>query len=71
MSAYGAGGAGYQPFVLPTAGRKGFSEKIKEEDVDRSGNLGIGLTEKEIDERVSSFINLTPLRQSRIIMTEF
>lgn len=33
------------------AGRKGLNEKIKEE-MDRSGSLGMVLTEKEIDERV-------------------
>lgn len=51
------GGNGYQPFALPSAvvGRRGFSEKIPESEVDRSGSIGIGLTEKEIDERVSAF----------------
>ncbi|KAG5353129.1 hypothetical protein C0989_010151 [Termitomyces sp. Mn162] len=47
---------GYQSFVLPGA-RKGlpsFAEKILEEDSsDRSGSFGLGLTEKEIDERIS------------------
>jgi kinesin family protein 22 len=47
---------GYQPFALPGGRRRGFSEKekIRESDEDRSGSFGIGLTEKEIDERVGS-----------------
>jgi kinesin family protein 22 len=45
---------GYQPFALPGGRRRGFGdkEKIRESDEDRSGSFGIGLTEKEIDERV-------------------
>jgi len=52
---------GYQPFALPGGGRRVASErerereKIRESDEDRSGSLGMGLTEKEIDERVSFF----------------
>ncbi|KAG6857066.1 hypothetical protein H0H87_010031 [Tephrocybe sp. NHM501043] len=45
---------GYQSFALPGL-KRGFAEKIKEEDEsDRSGSMSIGLTEKEIDERVSA-----------------
>ncbi|KAF5375666.1 hypothetical protein D9615_009354 [Tricholomella constricta] len=57
---------GYQPFVLPGAGaaRRAFSEKIKEEDTsDRSGSLGIGLTEKEIDERISKAVEAEVTRR--------
>lgn len=50
---------GHQPFVLPNS-RKGlpsFVERIKEEESsDRSGSFGLGLTEKEIDDRVRLLI---------------
>lgn len=49
---------GYQPFALPGGGRRialdKEKEKIRESDGDRSGSIGVGLTEKEIDERVGS-----------------
>ena len=45
---------GYQPFSLLGGGRRPKEmEKVRESDGDQSGTLGIGLTEKEIDERVS------------------
>ncbi|KAG5651643.1 hypothetical protein H0H81_007953 [Sphagnurus paluster] len=51
----------YQPFALP---RKGLSEKIKEEEVsDRSGSTGFGLTEKEIDERISRAVEAEVARR--------
>ncbi|KAG6902157.1 hypothetical protein C0995_003631 [Termitomyces sp. Mi166 len=57
---------GYQPFVLPGA-RKGllnFAEKIMEEDSsDRSGSFGFGLTEKEIDERISKAVEAEVARR--------
>ncbi|KAF8068670.1 kinesin-like protein [Lyophyllum atratum] len=59
-------GNGYQSFALPGAGaaRRGFSEKLKEEDThDRSGSLGIGLTEKEIDERISKAVEAEVARR--------
>ncbi|KAG5641661.1 hypothetical protein DXG03_004527 [Asterophora parasitica] len=59
-------GGGHQPFALPSAAaapRKGFSEKIKEEFSDRSGTLGIGLTEKEIDERISRAVEAEVARR--------
>ncbi|GLB45200.1 putative TRAFAC class myosin-kinesin ATPase superfamily, kinesin family protein [Lyophyllum shimeji] len=60
--------AGYQPFALPGAvagaGRNGPREKIKEEDMhDRSGSLGLGLTEKEIDERISKAVEAEVARR--------
>ena len=46
----------YQPFGLPIAAASrrlpGINEKVQESESDRSGSLGFGLTEKEIDERV-------------------
>ncbi|KAG5716036.1 Kinesin-like protein KIF22, partial [Termitomyces sp. T112] len=57
---------GYQSFVLPSA-RKGlpsFAEKILEEDSsDRSGSFGLGLTEKEIDERISRAVEAEVTRR--------
>ncbi|KAG6819786.1 hypothetical protein H0H93_008701 [Arthromyces matolae] len=57
---------GYQPFTLPGV-RKGlpsFPEQIKEEDAsDRSGSLGLGLTEKEIDERISRAVEAEVARR--------
>ncbi|PPQ86673.1 hypothetical protein CVT25_006748 [Psilocybe cyanescens] len=56
------GGNGYQSFGLAgaAAGRRqtGMFEKIREEDhsYDRSGSVGIGMTEKEIDERISKAV---------------
>uniref|UniRef100_A0A8H8CJ53 Kinesin-like protein n=1 Tax=Psilocybe cubensis TaxID=181762 RepID=A0A8H8CJ53_PSICU len=57
------GGHGYQSFGLAgaaAAGRRqtGMFEKIREEDhsYDRSGSVGIGMTEKEIDERISKAV---------------
>jgi hypothetical protein len=51
-----AGGNPFQPFSLPGAAPDqgaALSEKIRETEMDQSGSLGIiGLTEKEIDERV-------------------
>lgn len=51
------GGNSFQSFTLPGAvmGRRILEEKISEEDSAPSGNLGFGLTEKEIDERVGFF----------------
>ncbi|RDB30648.1 Kinesin-like protein KIF22 [Hypsizygus marmoreus] len=66
VSSYGAGGNGYQPFALPggAAGRRVFNEKIKEEDSgDRSGSLGLGMTEKEIDERISKAVEMEVARR--------
>jgi len=54
ISAVG-GGNGFQPFVVPGAiadGKGVVCEKNREPETDRSGSLGVGLTEKEIDERV-------------------
>jgi hypothetical protein len=42
------GGSGFQPFVVPTR-RAG--EKVSV-DSDASGSMGIGMSEKDIDERV-------------------
>ncbi|KAJ3486818.1 hypothetical protein NLJ89_g11776 [Agrocybe chaxingu] len=55
MSNFGLNSQGvYQPFALPTgAGRR--PEKVPEEG-DRSGSLGFGMTEKEIDERISKAV---------------
>jgi len=47
-SAYGVGGSGYQPFALPS-GNSGRQEKTNQDD---SGSLGLGLTEKDINDRV-------------------
>ncbi|KIM37196.1 hypothetical protein M413DRAFT_279239 [Hebeloma cylindrosporum] len=57
MSSFGSAGNGYQPFTFPQA-RKGapMNEKIQESESDRSGNLGFGMTEKEIDERISKAV---------------
>ncbi|KAF9458221.1 P-loop containing nucleoside triphosphate hydrolase protein [Collybia nuda] len=59
------GGNGYQPFALPGAavGRRGFSEKIPESEVDRSGSIGVGLTEKDIDERISKAVEMEVARR--------
>ncbi|KAF9553564.1 kinesin-domain-containing protein [Agrocybe pediades] len=50
----------YQPFGLPIAASSrrlpSISEKVQESESDRSGSLGIGLTEKEIDERISKAV---------------
>jgi hypothetical protein len=56
MSSFGGAGNGYQPFTFPQT-RKGapLNEKVQESDSDRSGNLGFGMTEKEIDQRVRVF----------------
>lgn len=56
VSGYGVGNA-YQPFAFPGRSSFGINEKIQAES-DRSGNLGIGLSEKEIDERVRFVISL-------------
>ncbi|KAF8155490.1 P-loop containing nucleoside triphosphate hydrolase protein [Crassisporium funariophilum] len=54
------GGNGYQPFGLPATGpaRRGgaFNEKIQETEGNRSGNVGFGMTEKDIDERISKAV---------------
>ncbi|KAF8961771.1 kinesin-like protein, partial [Flammula alnicola] len=54
------GGSGYQPFGLPGAAPSrrtmGMNEKIQESDDDRSASLGFGMTEKEIDERISKAV---------------
>ena len=47
---YGVGGNGYQPFALP-GGNSGRQEKSNQDD---SGNLGLGLTEKDINDRACS-----------------
>jgi len=55
-----------QPFAVPAAGvaRNGFMEKVKEDDSsDRSGSMGIGLTEKEIDERISRAVEAEVARR--------
>jgi kinesin family protein 22 len=60
-----SGAYGYQPFALPGGGRRAAvekdrdKEKIREPDGDRSGSVGVGLTEKEIDERVGSVFPLS------------
>jgi len=56
MSAFGGGNA-YQPFALPVGGSRRLQAITdeKDDDSDRSGSLGPGLTEKEIDERVAFF----------------
>ncbi|KAG6906300.1 hypothetical protein DXG01_014669 [Tephrocybe rancida] len=55
---------GYQPFIYPGGARKGFIEKIKEEEEsDRSGSVGLGLTEKEIDERISRAVEAEVTRR--------
>ncbi|CAA7268260.1 unnamed protein product [Cyclocybe aegerita] len=54
MSNFGLNSQGaYQPFALPGAGRR--PEKVQEES-DRSGSLGFGMTEKEIDDRISKAV---------------
>ncbi|KJA21430.1 hypothetical protein HYPSUDRAFT_42080 [Hypholoma sublateritium FD-334 SS-4] len=60
MSSVGGQGV-YQPFGLPAGGgpsRKamGMSEKIAEGDSDGSASLGFGMTEKEIDDRISKAV---------------
>jgi len=52
MSSFGGAGNGYQPFTFPQRRGAPLNEKVQESDSDRSGNLGFGMTEKEIDERV-------------------
>ncbi|KAG6900381.1 hypothetical protein C0993_011731 [Termitomyces sp. T159_Od127] len=57
---------GYQPFALPGSkkGLPSFVEKIKEEDSsDRSGSFGLGLTEKEIDDRISRAVEAEVTRR--------
>lgn len=54
------GGANvYQSFAIPSNGSRRatnlFDEKIPEGDEDRSGNLGLGLSDKDINDRVSSY----------------
>ncbi|PPQ74075.1 hypothetical protein CVT24_012945 [Panaeolus cyanescens] len=48
----------YQPFAIQPNGRRGtlLNEKIPELEEDRSGNLGLGLSEKEINERISKAV---------------
>ncbi|KAG6853357.1 hypothetical protein C0991_005031 [Blastosporella zonata] len=54
---------GYQSFTMHGA-RRGFVEKIREEDEsDRSGSMGMGLTEKEIDERISRAVEAEVTRR--------
>ncbi|KAF8903894.1 kinesin-like protein [Gymnopilus junonius] len=58
MSSIGSGNL-YQPFgLLSGAGRRpsAIPEKIQESEGDRSGSLGFGMTEKEIDERISKAV---------------
>jgi len=56
LSSFGSAGNGYQHFSLPQARKDALlNEKILESESDRSGNLGFGMTEKEIDERVRAF----------------
>lgn len=55
MSSIGGTGIGYQPFTFPQRKGAPLNEKVQESDSDRSGNLGFGMTEKEIDERVRVF----------------
>ncbi|KAF5310938.1 hypothetical protein D9619_008254 [Psilocybe cf. subviscida] len=55
------GASGFQPFGLPNVGTSRrnmlMNEKIEEEyENDRSGSLGFGMTEKEIDERISKAV---------------
>jgi hypothetical protein len=52
MSSFGGAGNGYQPFTFPQLKGAPLNEKVQESDSDRSGNLGFGMTEKEIDDRV-------------------
>jgi len=54
-----APGNGYQPFTIPASmAGKPLNEKTAEGD--QSGGAGVGLTEKEIDERVRSLLPLWP-----------
>ncbi|TFK37973.1 P-loop containing nucleoside triphosphate hydrolase protein [Crucibulum laeve] len=64
VSAYG-GGNGYLPFAIagPAPGRRTTAISEKGDDVDRSGNLGIGLSEKEIDERISRAVEAEVTRR--------
>ncbi|KAG6810212.1 hypothetical protein H0H92_012858 [Tricholoma furcatifolium] len=56
---------GYQPFTFPgAAGRKTFVERIQEEEYsDRSSSMTLGLTEKEIDERISRAVEAEVTRR--------
>ncbi|KAG6896724.1 hypothetical protein C0992_006491 [Termitomyces sp. T32_za158] len=58
---------GYQPFVLHGSkkGLPSFVDKIKEEEdsSDRSGSFGLGLTEKEIDDRISRAVEAEVTRR--------
>lgn len=60
MSAFGAGGSGFQPFAL---GGKRMSFAASGPD-ERSNSLTMALTDKEIDERVSSFLTLSEISVS-------
>ncbi|KAF8887574.1 kinesin-like protein [Infundibulicybe gibba] len=59
ISAFGGAG-GFQPFVVPGASRRSNVEAIQEE---RSGGLMVGLTEKEIDERISRAVEMEVTRR--------
>lgn len=67
MSSTGVG-IGYQPLALPAI-KNLPAIHDKENESDRTGNTGFGLTEKEIDERASNLYYLrylTPLELSSI-----
>lgn len=52
VSAFGAGGAGYQPFAIGGAGKRMSFAGVPSGD-EKSNSITMGLTDKEIDERVS------------------
>ena len=59
-----SGGNLYQSFGLPGAAptrRNVINEKPSEGEGDGSGTMGIGMTEKEIDERVTSLVSISIL----------
>jgi len=60
MSSFGGAGNGYQPFTLPQLKSAPLNEKVQESDNDRSDNLGFGMTEKEIDDRVRVYSLVPP-----------